>query len=149
MIFDTLENFGRYRGLNENLDKAIDFFQKNPPRLLSGGRHEIDGKRAFCTRLECDLFPENQWEAHERHIDLHIALRDGETILCRREDAVDGWSELDPAVDAKRAKAPLSGARLPMAAGTFAVFFPWDAHCPQLGAGKTEKIIGKLAVEKP
>ena len=83
MIFDTIDHLNRYAGLNPALDRAIAFFGQNPPAELAPGRHEIDGERAYCTRLECSLLLIGDWEAYEAHIDLHIALRDGETVFCR------------------------------------------------------------------
>jgi len=147
VIFDTIDHLDHYAGLNPALDRAIAFFRRNPPTALAPGRHEIDGKRAFCTRLECPLSQTGDWEAHETHIDLHIALRDGETVLCRDATTVSGWGELNRDTDAKHAPMCTESARVLMPAGTFVIFFPWDAHSPQHGAGITEKIIVKLEME--
>ena len=147
MIFDTIDHLNRYAGLNPALDRAIAFFGQNPLAALAPGRHEIDGERAYCTRLECSLSLTRDWEAHEAHIDLHIALRDGETVFCRDAATVPGWGELNRETDAKHAPMGLESARILMPAGTFAVFFPWDAHSPQHGVGTTEKIIAKLEMK--
>lgn len=47
MIYDLLANIGNYRGMNRNLDKAIDYLMTADVRTLPMGRTEIDGDRVF------------------------------------------------------------------------------------------------------
>ena len=42
MICDSLEHLGRYRGLNANLDTAIDYLQTHDISALPDGRTEVE-----------------------------------------------------------------------------------------------------------
>lgn len=86
-------------------------------------------------------------EAHRRHIDIHIPITSEETI---------GWR---PIVDLKNCVAPYdedadiiffgeaAQVLMPVLPGQFAIFFPEDAHAPNIGAGMHKKFCLKITVE--
>ena len=41
MIYDKLENIGRYKGMNKHLDTAIDYILHNDLSSLPSGRTEL------------------------------------------------------------------------------------------------------------
>ena len=52
MIYDLLANIGNYRGMNRNLDKAIDYLMTVDINTLPLGKTEIDGDRVFLQVME-------------------------------------------------------------------------------------------------
>ena len=44
MIYDLLTNIGNYRGMNRNLDKAIDYLMASDINTLPLGKTVIDGE---------------------------------------------------------------------------------------------------------
>lgn len=146
MIFDRMERLPLYRGLCPNLDQLIDRLTKDDAwKNLPMGRTEVDGDKAFINHNKVDLLSEQpRYERHRLYGDVQIALTGLEKIGCVPvEDLV--WPD-DPAetIFATGAEGPL----LTMAPGTFAIFFPWDAHRPSLGEGTCEKLVGKFRWEE-
>ena len=54
MIYDLLTNIGNYRGMNRNLDKAIDYLMASDINTLPLGKTVIDGDmRSFAKEFAC------------------------------------------------------------------------------------------------
>lgn len=52
MIYDKLENIGRYKGMNKHLDTAIDYILHNDLSSLPSGRTELDGDNVYINVME-------------------------------------------------------------------------------------------------
>lgn len=146
MIFDKLERLAQYKGLNGNLDRLIDFTLAHDFSALNPGRNEIDGQSCWMNRNMAELAPKNAvYERHLEYIDLQIPLDEGEIITVRPvEDLV--W----PASDAETqfTEGP-AGTPLDLVPGTFAIFFPGDAHncgIAKAGQERVGKLVGKAHV---
>ena len=50
MIIGKIKDLNRYKGLNDNLDKSIDFILNTDLLSLDHGRNEIDGDNTFLNR---------------------------------------------------------------------------------------------------
>ena len=145
MIFDTLNRLAQYKGICAGLDKLIDFTLSHELNALPAGRNEIDGDLAWMNVNVAPLVPETDlYERHLEHLDLQIPLDAGEIITVRPVEELDwdfegetGFTEGAP------------GTPLRMVPGTFAVFFPGDAHnCGISEAGQTScrKLVGKARI---
>ncbi len=146
MIYDRLERIGAYRNIHPNLDQAIDYILATDLDTLEEGRHGADESPFYVLAQAPELKAENRWERHRTHIDVQIALADGETIGYAPEEETGPWSPWDDGADFASSESPDTGIPLRMSKGSFAVFFPQDAHRPCLGKGKTRKIVVKVAV---
>ena len=143
MIFDRMERLPRYRGLNANLDRLIDFVLNRDPETLAAGRNEIDGDNCWILRNVAPLQPETAlFERHMAYIDLQIPLDEGEIITVRPVEALT-WPESDE--ETRFTEGP-AGTALDMIPGTFAIFFPGDAHncgIAKAGQAQVRKLVGK------
>ena len=130
MIYDQIKNLGNYRGLNANLDCAIDYIEQNDLNQLAEGKHPIDGDNAYVMiqSLSLKAPQEAKWETHEAYVDVQIALADGEFIAYAPKEDIKNWSEYDPVKERYIAMSDYPGLVLPMRAGMFAIFFPDDGH---------------------
>jgi YhcH/YjgK/YiaL family protein len=148
MILDTLACAGRYVALHPRFARAFTFLAGTDLESLPTGRHEIDGDAMFVIidRKDGRGHDGARLEAHRRYIDIQYTLRGEEEI---------GWTPLtgcagaDGAFDTDRdivffRDLPSAWLRLPR--GTFAIFFPEDAHAPLAGQGALVKAIVKIAV---
>lgn len=151
MIYDAIENIGRYAQSIPHLGKVLDFVASDIASLADG-RHEIDGDRAFASissygskRLEDGVF-----EAHRRYADIQIVL-DGEEFC----GVVPGASWLkenipyDPEKDIRFFASPSNFSKILLEPGVFAYFAPEDAHMPGLALGalrRIRKCVVKVAV---
>lgn len=82
MIYDTLENLPKYKGLYDNLDKAIDYLMSNDLHQLQAGRYDILGNDIYVNVVETVLQTEENcmYELHQQYLDLHINLNDMEMV---------------------------------------------------------------------
>ena len=142
MIFDTLNQLGRSRGICPGLDKLIDFTLSHDLYALPAGRNDIDGDRVWMNANVAPLVPETDlYERHMEHLDLQIPLDAGEIITVRPVEELEWDFEGETGFTHGPAGTPLR-----MVPGTFAVFFPGDAHnCGISEAGQTScrKLVGK------
>ena len=83
MIFDRNENLKNYRGIDRNLDAAIDFLLSAELDDLAVGKTVIDGERVFiqvqdaCTK---DIV-QGSYEYHRCSLDIQIGIQGEERIL--------------------------------------------------------------------
>ena len=141
MIFDTLQNIGCYRGLGANMDRAIETLLSTDFSTLDAGRFEVDGDNVFFIIQESALEEEDEarYEIHRSYADIQLALTDGETILALPTSQIEAWQAFDEAKDIGFSQNSEPGIPLEMNAGSFAIFFPQDAHMPCLRGGDAKK----------
>ena len=149
MITDSLENASLYHSMHPLFNKAFDFLKQPGLACLSTGKYEIDGDKLFCIiaketgrgREEATL------EAHRKYIDIQYVIDGTEemgwkpTRKCKNvkseydakkdivfyNDEPDSWSIVQK--------------------GSFAIFFPEDAHAPLVSDGKIHKVVIKVLVD--
>jgi biofilm protein TabA len=151
MILDIISNRGRYGGIGEGIDKALEYLGTTDFTDLEDGRHDIDGDDIYALLFSYDTEPESarSFEAHRKYIDVQYLLSGREIIH---------WAalqELEPAgqYSAEKDIVFLSGdsrARLQLTPGTFALFYPEDAHKPNCawdGPKTVRKVVVKVRVE--
>jgi biofilm protein TabA len=149
MIVDRLANAQKYSDMHAGFEKAFAFLRRADLAQLAEGRHEIEGDRVFCLisngpgrgRDEAKL------EAHRKYIDIQYVMEGTDemgwkpTADCRISDV-----SYDPEKDIEFFKdAPEMW--VPVPAGSFAIFFPSDAHAPLVSTGRIHKAVLKIAVE--
>jgi len=131
MIIDLVANQTGYRGLGARIERALKYLADTDFAALKDGKHVIEGEEIYALLLSYDTEPQSarSFEAHRRYIDIQYVLTGREIIH---------WAplqELTPAGEYSDEKdiVFLSGdsrARLQLTPGTFALFFPEDAHKP-------------------
>jgi biofilm protein TabA len=150
MLVDYLQNADRYFTLHPALDAAFAFLRQTEVPRLPDGRHDIDGQRLFAivSRNYGRGREKAMLEAHRRYIDIQCVI-DGEECI--------GWM---PTIDCQRVSSPYDDLKdvafyfdrpatwLVMTAGSFAVFFPQDAHAPLASQGSIHKVVVKVAVSE-
>ena len=148
MIIDRLQNADRYSPLHAGFADGFAFLRRADLDQLPDGRHEIDGERLFAivSRDRGRGREQSLLEAHRRYIDVQFVI-EGEDCI--------GWS---PISDCRRVSSPYDAEKdlelfferpstwLEVAPGTFAVFYPEDAHAPLATRGRIHKAVVKVAV---
>ncbi len=149
MILDRLENAAFYAPLSPLVSRAFAFLSRPDLADLADGKHEIEGDRLFALVNHYRTKPraDGAWEGHRRYLDLQYVIAGAEGL---------GYTHLDRLVpgayDADRDYLPLTGTGddLTLAAGSFALFFPHDAHMPGLAAPEpspVHKVVIKIAAK--
>ena len=97
MIYDLLENIGRYRGICPNLDTAIRFLMDTDLNTLPTGKTEIDGDRVYLQIMDAVTheLTEDSYEIHRAYMDIQIDL-DGCEVIGTALDQVTPAGEYSP-----------------------------------------------------
>jgi len=148
MILDTLARAHHYLDLHPQFARAFSCLKDLDLAALAPGRHDIDGDRIYLSidHVEGRGAAGARLEHHRRYIDIQVAIEGDEQI---------GWmpveccQDRDGEFDATRdvgffLEEPHSW--LTLRPGTFAIFFPADAHAPLAGTGPVGKAIVKVLV---
>ena len=146
MIFDRLERLAQYKGLNDNLDRLIDYALAHEFVSLAPGKNEIDGDSCWMNSNVAELAPANaSFERHMAYIDLQIPIDEGEIITVRPVEDLN-WPVSD--AETRFTEGP-AGTPLDLVPGTFAIFFPGDAHNCGIAKGdraQVRKLVGKAHI---
>jgi len=139
MIFDTLNNYARYMGLENGIPAALNFLLKSDLTGLPVGRTDIDGNNLYALIQEYATknLDQGEWEAHRKYIDVQYMVsgreRMGFTNICTMQPgkyvAEDDFLPMAG-----------TGNYVEVFAGTFVIFFPEDGHMPGLNTGMTEMV---------
>ena len=148
MILDLAAHARRYRCLHSRFERGFRFLEETDLRALAPGRHAVDGERIYLSidHTHGRGSERARLEAHRRYIDVQYTMEGDEEI---------GWMPLtgcgQPIDDYDAAKdvsfyaaRPTTWLAVPQ--GSFAIFFPEDAHAPLAGRGAVKKAILKVAV---
>ena len=150
MILDRIEMAEKYAALNPHLIKALGFLKRPDLKNLPIGRHEIDGQNSYAMviRGQGRGRDKARLEAHRKYIDVQVVLSGVDEIGWK---ALDLCTSPDNPYDAEKDGLTFGDrpdAWVAVPAGSFAAFFPQDAHAPMGGsAGDIHKVVLKLAVE--
>ncbi|MFH1368634.1 MAG: YhcH/YjgK/YiaL family protein [Elusimicrobiota bacterium] len=146
MIIDKLKNAEIYYSVHPGFKRAFEFLKTHELGKLAPGRQEIDGDNVFALVNDSQGRGKGagKLEAHRKYIDIQFTVSGTDVI---------GWK---PADDCKAVEKEYSAenevilfsdnidAWFNVPSGTFAVFYPDDAHAPLSGTGTMRKIIVKV-----
>lgn len=147
MIVDSLANAEKYYAIHPLFQKAFEFLKSSPLSTMENGTTvlvENDLKAIVQTpdgHAPCDA----KLEYHRAFIDIQYVISGDETM---------GWSPLEGLghpgefheKDDYGIAADKPMAWIPVRPGSFAVFFPEDAHAPNIGPSKIKKVVIKVRV---
>jgi len=148
MILDKLKNSERYNDLHPSFFEVFNFLKTKDLKSLPVGRHEIDGDTLFVSVSKSLGRKKNdaELEIHRNYIDIQFVLSGNDEM---------GWKSLydceKPSTEYNLEKdiqfyqdEPVSW--INVAGGSFAIFFPEDAHLPLISDELIHKIVVKIKV---
>lgn len=150
MILCDIRHARRYSHLSPALAEAIDWLIENYEAPFEKGSKKIDSKYDITVKSqEPALLPPEKatLEAHRRFIDIQVSLKSEEIM---------GWAPIDnlkyPHGEYDAAKdvqffGDAAHSLLHVHVGQLAIFFPEDAHAPNIGLGNHRKFCIKVPVE--
>ncbi len=148
MILDHLDNHASYLQLNPRFRAAFEFLADPKLADLPNGRHDLLGDELFVIidRTTGKGREKAMLEYHEKYIDIQYVIGQTDEI---------GWLHNS---DCRRIVSPFDTEKdlgfyfdrpstwLSVPAGSFAIFFPHDAHAPLGCEGEVHKAVVKVAV---
>lgn len=149
MILDVLAHAARYESLSPYFAEAFLFLTRKDLHELPDGQYAIEGQKLFATVVREKGRPAvgAKLEAHDSYIDIHFVVQGTEHMGWKPRRLVTAVAE-KPSEDQDLYfydEKPASW--VTAESGTFAIFFPEDAHLPMVADGNVHKIILKVAVE--
>jgi biofilm protein TabA len=149
MILDVLENAHQYFAINKGFEKAFNFLTRPDLKELPVEKYEIVDDRVYS--MVSKDYGRNKEDAlletHEKYIDIQLVLKGTDNIgwkpktLCikpsgeyNRETDVQFFAD-DP------------DTWITTKSGSFAIFFPKDAHIPLISSGRLHKVVVKVAIK--
>jgi len=128
-------------------DKAFAFLRDSDLTKLKPGKYPIDGTNVYATITEAPSkeFEASAWESHRKYIDLQYVIRGQETIGVAQVSKATVTKPYNEAGDS--ANYNVQGQYYVAMPGTFFLFFPSDAHRPNIkvaGYDVVKKIVIKI-----
>ena len=150
MIYDSCENQTRYYPCHKAFAEAFAFIKEAAEKDLAPGRYELDGTNVFAIVQEYTTAPQGEeFEAHKAYIDIQYILSGQETMECAELKNCEVVTPYDPQKDVAMLVCTGVSAKMEFESGTFAIFFPQDAHKPGFMLSRpspVKKVIVKVRV---
>ncbi len=151
MIYDSVNNFAMYLCQHPHFADVLAFLENHNdtiPALLPGS-YDINSGGAFASVSEYESKPlsEGFLEYHRKFIDIQLLIQGREKI-----GVVDKDRCRDLGYEEEKDMGKLEGIAdfITLDTGNFAIFFPQDAHMPQLSCSdqreKVRKVVFKIPV---
>jgi biofilm protein TabA len=143
---DYVEFARQYQAHKDLWDKAFLFIKEHDLATMAKGKYPINGTNAFATITEDPSkdFDKTQWESHRKYVDLQYVIT-GEEKMGQCPVAQAKVTKLyDETKDVANYEA--TGKIRDVPAGTFMLFFPTDAHRPNITPGGN-KVVKKLVIK--
>ena len=162
MIYDKIENIELYKGLSADIYVGLKYLKDMSPDV-EPGTYEINPRvKAIVSEYMTKPTNENGYEAHQKNIDIQYLLKGTEKISCLPVDELQETKPYNPTTDAAFYAAPsgpsisncqlsIINSQLTLRPASFALFFPHDAHMPQLCVDAPEpvkKVVIKVKITK-
>ncbi|MGI8581604.1 MAG: YhcH/YjgK/YiaL family protein [Chitinophagaceae bacterium] len=143
----NVQEFARqYQANKAYWDMAFTFLKNNDLNKIAKGRYPIDGENVFAsvTADSSKNFDKTNWESHRKYIDLQYVINGEEKIGIYPVSKATVTKEYDE----KRDVANYSADRKLYSAtpGTFFIFFPSDAHRPNITPGGN-RVVKKVVIK--
>lgn len=145
MIIDTLDNLGKYVGLNPLFADVVTFLQANDLNALEDGKHPIKDKDLFVniTTAKGRAKEAAVLETHREMIDIQIPLDTEETFgYTPLQDLPD--FEYNAEKDITKYGTTPAQTYVTCRPGQMAIFFPQDGHAPCISDKDIKKAIFKV-----
>ena len=142
MIYGELKDIKNYKGLNKNLDKAIDFIVDKKYLNANFGKNLIEGNSIYFDYPEKVMTRENkdiESEYHKKYADIHIVLEGEESIIYSPFEGCVETKSYNMEDDYALVKGKTQ-AELLMNTKNFLILFPEEPHLALLKVGEPKEI---------
>lgn len=142
-----VEFYRQYHTNKKYWDEAFEFMKLHNLQTLSNGRHDIDGDNAYASVTENPTkdYDSTAWESHRNYIDLQYVISGKEKIGVNSPQKLTVTKPYDARRDAANYSG--NGKLYDAVPGTFFLFFPSEAHRPNIANGDKspdKKIVIKI-----
>jgi len=146
MILDSLKSSVRYEALGPRFARAFQWLRTVDPHTLPDGRTDLEGSSLYAVvyRDQTKALGKTKWEAHRRYADIQAIFEGREAMFWESLDRTEAGDYVEEndflPVEVE------SWVDLEIPAGQFVVFFPEDAHRPNIEIPGVEPVV-KIVVK--
>lgn len=147
MVICEISQAGRYYNIDPRLEKALRWISEHYKDTFTPGSYDLgDGITANAQTPAMQSAENARLEAHRRYLDIHVPMRE-ETM---------GWAPVESLRNVIEPYTPEADFELfgdsahclfPVRPGQIAIFWPEDAHAPNIGTGSHRKYCVKVPVD--
>ena len=148
MIYDNFNNIELYKGLSPDLYEGLTFLKNANPDLATGVYQLNPRVKAIVSEYETKAINENGFEAHRQYIDIQALLQGEERLACLPVEKLNETTPYREDTDIAFYTTDITPQEMLIGNGYFTIFFPHDAHMPQLCINKplkVKKVVVKVA----
>lgn len=142
-----------YNAEKATWDAALAFIGRSDLDTLKVGKHEIPGTEAFVNVIDYTTRLEGDFEYHRQYIDVQYIVSGGEKcIVSPLTDLTVNVEDYKESDDYGMMNGPAEGARIQeivLDQGMVGIYFPFDAHKPNMAVGETPEKSRKIVVKIP
>ena len=148
MIFSKFEELGVYKGINPNLDIAIDYLQTADKSNLQVGRFPISGDDIYALVSEYNTrsLDEGKYETHKKYLDIQCLIEGSEHILVAEKQHLIS-SGYDEATDKEHYADGTEEVCVTVSPERALILFPHDAHKACCMIDNRRKAVKKLLLK--
>jgi YhcH/YjgK/YiaL family protein len=149
VIYGSLNDAATAIGKDGQLAPGFAFL-RGMSSALSDGKHDIGGGAyALVSTYQTASPDEKKFEAHRKYIDLQYVVEGEEITHVAHVSTLTTAEGYDETRDVAFFHDPASHETIVLRAGSFAVFYPEDAHRPGMTAGGSPSTVRKVVVKIP
>jgi biofilm protein TabA len=139
----------QYHANKSYWDKAFAFIKEHDVQTMTPGRYVVDSSNALnayiiITEVPLKDFDKTQWESHRQFIDVHYVVTGEEKMGMYPFTKLTVTKPYDETKDLINYSG--DGEIYTVPAGTFIIFFPSDAHRPNITPGGN-KVVRKVVMK--
>lgn len=141
MIFDKIKKIHNYKGINKNLDLAIEEIIKGDYKNSESGKHEVDGKNVFYnTQAYVTKNLENCFfETHKEYIDIQLLVKGEENMAVSEKGKLEITQDYNPEKDVEKQKGECETV-VKVTEDSFVIFFPEEPHMPGIKVTENKEV---------
>jgi biofilm protein TabA len=142
MVFDKLKNYKLYTGLSAPIARALTMAAETDFAEIADGKYQLDSDGLYYIVQRYKTAPLlDKIEAHRKYIDIQLIAKGNERIGYADRDGLTQAVEYSDEKDIEFFLAPKDITFLNMSQGSFAIFWPHDAHMPGRQINKSEEVL--------
>lgn len=139
MIFDTLAHIDQYKTIHPGLYKALTILRDTDFSQMEDGRVEVDGTNLYYMLQSYETKPANDTpESHKAYADIQMMLIGEEKMGYGPLEDMTQVVEAYPDRDCWLHHGSMQ--HVVVTPGTFAIFFPGDAHAPGMAPAEPKAV---------
>lgn len=142
MVFDTIENYKLYTKLSPQIAKALKLAAETDFENIPDGRYAVDSDRLYYIVQRYKTRPlAEKIETHRKYIDIQFITQGSERIGWAPTNQLKPYTPYNEEKDVEFFHAEKDTTLLNITAGSFAIFWPTDAHMPGCQVSRPEKVL--------